>query len=134
MEQVTIGQVARVFEVMSNELSTPKILICPVDDDHFPATNFSVSFSAQNISYFVGVNASEADPKMLLARDDNFEINGVPIESGVLNLTTNRPISWSASRHKFAGNVAMTDGSVQQVSTTGLQDCVSLATNRIAIP
>jgi len=134
MEQVTIGQVARVFEVMSNELSTPKILICPADDDHVIATNFSKGFSAKNISYFVGVNANETNPQMFLTGDDNFEIDGVLVKSGLLNLTTNPLISWSSARHKFVGNVAMTDGSVRQLGTGGLQDCIKLATNQIAIP
>src|ERR1700722_10323271 len=31
MEQASLGNVAAVFEVMSNELSTPKILVCPAD-------------------------------------------------------------------------------------------------------
>ncbi len=126
MEQIATGQVARVFEVMSNELSTPKILVCPADTGRFPATNFATGFSAQNISYFVGVNASQTNPKMMLAGDDNFELGGVPIKSGLLNL--------SAARHKFCGNVAMAVGRVQQLSTQGLRDCGSLATNRIAIP
>jgi len=43
-------------------------------------------------------------------------------------------ISWSSARHKFVGNVAMTDGSVRQLGTGGLQDCIKLATNQIAIP
>jgi len=71
---------------------------------------------------------------MLLAGDDNFEIDGVPVKSGLINLTPNQPISWSSTRHKLVGNVAVTDGSVQQLCTKGLRDCVTLATNRIAIP
>ncbi len=134
MEQAATGNAAAVFEVMSNQLSTPKILVCPEDADHFAATNFSSGFSARNISYFVGVNANETNPQTLLAGDDNFAIDGVPIKSGLLNLTTNPLISWSSARHKFVGNVAMTDDSVQQLSTGGLQDCIKLATNQIAIP
>lgn len=143
MEQAITGDVAAVFQVMSNELSiprilnepsTPRILICPADDDHIPATNFPSGFSAKNISYFVGVNASETDPQMLLTGDDNIEIDGIPVNSGLLNLRTNQLISWSSARHKFCGNVAMSDGSVQPLTTKRLQNCVSLATNRIAIP
>jgi len=134
MEQAAIGNATAVFKVMSNELSDPRILICPADEDRVPATNFSAGFSAKNLSYFVGVNASEANPRRLLAGDDNFEVGGVPVKSGPLELTTNQPISWSAARHKFCGNVALTDGSIQQITTPGLQLCLSLATNRIAIP
>jgi len=119
---------------MSNELSTPIILFCPADNDHLKATNFLTSFSAKNISYFIGVNASQKDPQMLLSGDDNFEIDGIPVKSGILELKTYQQIRWTAARHRFVGNVAITDGSVQQLSTKGLQDFSSLTTNRLAIP
>jgi hypothetical protein len=134
MEQAATGNVSAVFQVMSNELSTPKILICPQDTDHFESTNFSTGFSAKNVSYFINVDASEANPQMLLMGDDNFEIDGVPVKSGILKLKPIQQIGWTEARHKFVGNVAITDGSVQQLSTKGLQDYSSLATNRIAIP
>jgi competence protein ComGC len=134
MEQVATGNVAAVFQVMSNELSTPKILICPQDNAHFEATNFSAGFSAKNISYFINIDASEANPQLLLVGDDNFEIDGIPVKSGILKLKPNQQIGWTRERHKFVGNVAITDGSVQQLTTKGLQDWSNLATNRIAIP
>jgi len=134
MEQMATGDVVGGFQVMSNELSTPKILICPADDERIVATNFSDGFTAKNISYFIGVNATEKDPQMLLTGDDNFEVGGVTVKSGILKLTSSQSISWSAARHKFTGNVAITDGSVQQLNISALQNAFSLSTNRIAIP
>jgi competence protein ComGC len=123
--------------VMSNELSTPKILFCPADTDHLPATDFSTGFSAQNISYFIGLDADEKDPQALLSGDDNFAIGGVPVKSGLLNVTTNTSITWTATRHHFAGNVALADGSVQQMTNPGLTNWLrqtGVVTNRLAIP
>jgi competence protein ComGC len=137
MELARTGDAAIIFQVMSNELSTPKILLCPADTDHSLATNFSVRFSAKNISYFANLDASEANPQLLLSGDDNFEIGGVPVKSGVLELPTNTLISWSGTRHKFVGNVCLTDGSVQQLTISGLQQAFQSsgsATNRILIP
>jgi prepilin-type N-terminal cleavage/methylation domain-containing protein/prepilin-type processing-associated H-X9-DG protein len=126
------------YQVISNELSTPKILICPADENHFIATNFSIGFNNQNVSYFVGVDANENNPQMLLAGDDNFEISSVPVKSGLLEISTNAPIAWSAARHKFAGNIGLADGSVQQASTISLHQWLlpqtGVATNRILIP
>ena len=125
------------YLVMSNELSTPKILFCPADTDHLPATNFSLGFSAKNISYFIGLDADEKDPQALLSGDDNFAIGGVPVKSGLLNVTTNTSITWTATRHHFAGNVALADGSVQQMSNSGLTNWLrqtGVVTNRFAIP
>ena len=134
MESAATGDVVTVFQVMSNELSTPKILVCSQDTAHTWATNFATGFSARNISYFVGVDAKEANPQMMLLGDDNFEIGGIPVESGLWQISTNTPIAWSAARHGHAGNVALTDGSVQQLNTSGLREYSGLGTNRIAIP
>ena len=72
MEFVAAGNVTAIFQVMSNELSTPKILFCPADERRAYATNFSAGFSAQNISYFIGLDADETNPQTLLSGDDNF--------------------------------------------------------------
>ena len=74
---------------------------------------------------------------MMLSGDGNFEIGGVPVKSGLLEISSNTPIAWSAARHKFAGNILVADGSVQQCSNSGLTNLLrqtGLATNRLAIP
>jgi len=123
--------------VMSNELSTPKLLYCPADNDHVRATNFTTDFNNSKISYFVGLDANTNSPQVFLSGDDNFAIGGVPVKSGLLELSTNAPISWTVARHKFVGNIGLADGSVQMVSNSGLTNLLhqtGLATNRLAIP
>jgi type II secretory pathway pseudopilin PulG len=124
------------FSVMSNELNTPRLLICPADTDRIAATNFTTDFNNSKISYFVGLDADQNNPQMLLSGDDNFSIGGVPVKSGLLELSSNTPITWSGARHKFYGYVALADGSVQGVnnSLTNWLHQTSLATNRLAIP
>jgi len=130
------GKTFRHFQVMSNELGFPIILVCPADARR-PAKDFGSSFSNTNISYFIGVDADENNPQEVLSGDDNFEISGVPVKSGLLEISSNTPIAWSAARHKFSGNVALADGSVEGVNNSGLTNWLhqtSLATNRLAIP
>ena len=125
------------FAVMSNELSTPKILWCPTDAGRIIATNFTTDFNNGKISYFVGLNVDQDYPSIFLSGDDNFAIGGVPVKSGLLELSTNTPISWTAVRHKNTGNIGLTDGSVQQLTQNGLRQALQqtgLATNRLAIP
>ena len=137
MELIATGNVAACFQVMSNVLNTPKILLCPADTHRVWATNFFTGFNNANISYFVGLVTNEANPQMFLSGDDNFAIGGVPATSGLLAISTNTPFSWTAARHKFFGNIGMADGSVQQLTTNGLQQALQqtgVATNRLAIP
>jgi prepilin-type processing-associated H-X9-DG protein len=125
------------FLVMSNELSTPKNLVCPNDKEHQPpATNFSWQL-AGHVSYFVGLDAGTNRPQMFLSGDDNFAIGGVPVKPGLLEFSTNAPIKWTAERHVKTGNIGFADGSVMQTSPSGLLRMLvqtGVATNRLAIP
>lgn len=137
MELIATGNVVACFQVMSNELSTPIILICPNDTNHIAATNFGNDFKASHISYFVGADAiNEKSPQRLLSGDDNFRINGNLVGSGLLSLSTNVPLEWGPDRHGYNGNLGFADGSVEEVSDGGLQGALQqtgLATNRLAI-
>ena len=135
MESVTTGEVFRHFRAMSNELGTPKVLVCPADNRK-AALIFSV-LSNVNISYFVGANAADTLPQSLLAGDRNLTTNSVPLGTGLLDLTTNVTVGWTAALHKHSGNVVLGDGSVQQFTNARLQEQSAhsgVATNRLLIP
>lgn len=150
MELVATGNVAACFQVMSNELSTPKILLCPEDKSRVWATNYSSGFDNSHISYFVGVAADTNHHRAFLAGDDNFAIEGVAVKSGLLQISTNIPIVWNSRRHvspnshfwtaardRFVGNILFDDGSVKQTTSSNLCQLfhqTGLATNRLAIP
>jgi hypothetical protein len=136
IELVSAGNVAACFRVMSNELSTPKILLCPADTRRVWATNFS-TLNNSNISYFVNPDAVEAYPQMILDGDDNLLVDGKPVQPGILNLRTGTTIAWTKDRHHGVGNIGMADGSVQQVTTAGLQKALQqtgVATNCLVLP
>jgi len=136
MELVAGGFVFPHFAVLSNELNTPYVLVCPADKTRIRATNFD-KLSNANISYFLGLDAGETNPQMLLAGDSNLEIDGQPVPSGILNLWTNAAVGWTAERHVRRGNVALADGSVQQFTHAKLREGLvntGIATNRLLIP
>jgi prepilin-type N-terminal cleavage/methylation domain-containing protein len=74
----------QIFQVMSNELNTPKIVVCP-SDDRLIAYSFGFTLPAgasgypfngnTNISYFVGRDADENNPQLFLAGDRNLGVN-----------------------------------------------------------
>ena len=70
-EFVPTGQVFVHFRVMSNELSTPNVLVCPRDKTKTVAKDFASEFSDQNVSYFLGTDADETSPQMFLSGDRN---------------------------------------------------------------
>ncbi len=143
MEMVATGNVVQTFQVMSNELSTPRILVCfgdganPGDTSRTCATNFS-TLSNSNITYFVSVDVTnDINPQMILSGDSNFEISGLPVKPGLHSFGTNDLVAWTKIRHAKAGNIGLADGSIQSVTAAGLRLCLQqtgLATNRFAIP
>ena len=161
------GWMYEVFAVMSNELSTPKILACPSDDGHLQHTNFALKnppvtsgamnasgtandlapayFNNFKISYFLGIDASDNFPQMLLAGDRNiFGVGGNPggltvlpnplpnpygnPQNGTVGLGTNfvanaQTPAWTDSKmHQKNGNALLADGSVQQLSSPKLRE------------
>jgi type II secretory pathway pseudopilin PulG len=108
------------YLIVSNEISTPKILVCPADTRK-EASNWN-SFSRENVSYFVGLNSAEHLPQSFLAGDRNLTTNGVPLGPGIVTLRASTNIGWDGRIHKFQGNAAMGDGSVQQLNSARLRE------------
>ncbi|MEK7781650.1 MAG: prepilin-type N-terminal cleavage/methylation domain-containing protein [Verrucomicrobiota bacterium] len=136
------------FIVMSNELSTPKILACPSDSrtGFSPGSIFgnSVStnagcFSDSSVSYFVGVDANVASPSRLLAGDANIGDGATPpTAANIYGEGTRKFISagtnvswgatspnWADTTHAKQGNVAFADGSVQNLTTARLREALN---------
>jgi prepilin-type N-terminal cleavage/methylation domain-containing protein len=157
--------VANCFLVMSNELSTPKILNCPSDSRtlavNAPATNFeqlvnytgssttpgsATATTVQYISYFVSGDAVESNPQMIMMGDYNVGLsvgtaaaitNGFGSQNWWGGALTGNNGDWGwtgLTGHLKAGNAAITDGSVQQLSVSGLQQELLASTNGTAAP
>ena len=112
------------FLVLSNELSNPRVLACPADD-RVRTTNF-LKLTLTNLSYFVGLDADEALPQMLLSGDRNLT-NGVAPKKGILELTDNPPAGWTETIHNERGNLGQSDGSAQQTTTPILRRQIAAA-------
>jgi prepilin-type N-terminal cleavage/methylation domain-containing protein len=144
--------VCGIFLVMSNELNTPKVLYCPSEaQGRVAATTFiqgtgagatpagSTPFANDlNCSYFVGVDAADLYPQMLLDGDHNLGDGNPPaaeyspasgtgqgpfIAFGTNEsaLTVDKSVGWMDILHgKQGGNCGLADGSVQQFTKTKL--------------
>jgi prepilin-type N-terminal cleavage/methylation domain-containing protein len=137
----------QVFGVLANELTTPRLLVCPADE-RTTATNFTMlagntaagAYLANvNISFFVGKDAQEGNPQMLLVGDRNLVgqspggslPNPIPGGGygnvGAVALGTNfnngtQTPAWTDKLHHGQGNVLLSDGSAQQLSAARLRD------------
>ena len=115
------------FCITSNELVTPKILVCPNDIERRASTNF-VNCAMTNVSYSLGDDADEKKPKHILAADRNlsgFEFSGLHDNTACYTIDTpegGRNAQWKKSvcHGAKAGNTCLSDGSVQQLNDSRL--------------
>jgi prepilin-type N-terminal cleavage/methylation domain-containing protein len=116
------------FRVCSNELVTPKLLVCPVQKDKAPALDWASAAGLDNVSYFVGLTAEETKPQTLLSGDSNILGGG-----GGLNphwsifLGSSIDAAWDGTVHGERGHIARSDGGVQKMNTFALRDQISAA-------
>jgi hypothetical protein len=128
------------WQARSNYLKTPAILVCPADRKRNAAASFASGLGNANISYFLNSSAI-TNPETVLAGDANLIVDGVPVQAVILNVWTNRRMGWTTERNHgigilARGNLGMADGSMQGVTSNGLNRVFSAspATNRLAIP
>jgi prepilin-type N-terminal cleavage/methylation domain-containing protein len=129
MELIAPGKAYVLWQTVSNQIISPKVLWCPADTSHIAATNFSTGFSDANISYFVNPDAVETYPQMIMVGDDNLLVDGKPVQPGILNHRPGATIAWTKDRHHGVGNIGMADGSAQQVTGDGLNSAVGSSTS-----
>ena len=129
--------------VMSNELSTPKVINCPSDAGRTQGTNWShilnlvsgVGIKNKGNSYIIGYDAQDTFPQMVLSGDRNLTNNAagatvvntpLPANGICANLGTNHTgttgAGYTKETHQSAGNGALGDGSVQPLTTSRLRE------------
>jgi len=143
---------SKIFLTMSNELSTPTILFCPAEYES-SMRRMAASFSGVsapgtvpytndlNLSYFIGVDASETHPRMFLTGDHNLGANANPPTvafcaapssynpSPFMSLGTNFTSTTTGpaflnNQHLAQGNIGLADGSVEWFNRTNLQNAL----------
>jgi prepilin-type N-terminal cleavage/methylation domain-containing protein/prepilin-type processing-associated H-X9-DG protein len=121
------------FATLAQELSTPKVLVCPSDSAKQRAQDFSAGpqgFSTLKdaaLSYALGTGVDTQLPGMHLAADRNLigtkegEGCGPSAIFGVITQLDHRENPrWDDAMHRGAGNMLFVDGSVLQLSQAGL--------------
>jgi len=108
------GPAFRHFQALSNELVTPKLLICPADG-RGAAANFA-ALQNENVSYFVAVNGEFGKTTSVLAGDRNLTTE----RAAAVSFAANQPLRWTDELHQRKGNVLFADGHVERLGKTGL--------------
>jgi prepilin-type N-terminal cleavage/methylation domain-containing protein len=121
------------FRACSNELSTPKILVCPTDRERTVLDAWTFLAGLDNVSYYVGLSAKESEPMTLLSGDSGGLMGGIdyrPVpKAKVWNLGGGSSINpgWEAkSFHQGMGQNLLSDGSVHTMLPGAFVEHISL--------
>lgn len=114
------------FRAASNELNSPKILVCPEDKTRTVGSSWAAPLldGDRHISYFVGLEADETKPQSILSGDRNVYTKAgrtTPNWTSVDSIDA----AWDTSLHKENGYILLSDASVQH--TTSSQLCEQIA-------
>jgi prepilin-type N-terminal cleavage/methylation domain-containing protein len=117
------------FLVMSNEVITPKVIICPSDTRK--AAETWASLRETNVSYFLGIESKEDRPGSPLVGDRNLE-GGRPRRDCPVALVTRVAdeftaayiprANWTNTIHRNVGNVSIGDASAHMVTRKQIQE------------
>ena len=99
---------------LSNELVTPKVLVCPMERTTRSATNFEqILVNKSYCSYIAWYRAdSDGSATSIIASDRNLQLDLCDIIEAGLDLTQTNPLSWTAELHHYKGNMLFGDGHV----------------------
>jgi hypothetical protein len=107
----------RHFQVLSNELNLPAILICPADTR--PAAMNFAALQNSNVSYFIGVKAEFSQPDSILAGDRNLAAHP-PQNPTILHGGADARLRWTWEMHQFKGNILFAGGQVEEWNNAAL--------------
>ncbi len=105
----------RQFQIISNELNTPKVLVCPSDKGRTRVSDWASFTNNAHLSYFVGLDASEIFPQSILSGDRNLTVSNKAAQ-GILFLKPGDTLGWTKAIHEGQGNFGLGDGSVQMIN------------------
>ena len=125
-----IGPAFEHLQALSNELVTPKLLICPADA-RAVAEKFA-TVGNDNVSYFVAMNAPLGKSTAVLSGDRNI----TPVnESGYMEIESdeNPRIRWTDEIHRLQGNLLFADGHVEKQNNPTLKKTFTLVSTPVVI-
>lgn len=121
----------RHFQPLSNELATPKVLLCPAEKQRTAARDFA-SLQNENVSYWLNNAALFGRPDSPLAGDRNVRTTG-RTEWTFIQFGAGDGVEFSADLHGYRGNVLFGDAHVDSLDSQALRLAFASVTNAATV-
>jgi len=128
------------FTAISNQLGSPKLLVCPADSyatkiadgwGNLPNGFLNVQYRGNALSYALFLHGSPQDPRSILCSDNNFHASGANMtcSSGINNAiglySTDPNVGWTNAVHRTSGHLLFNDGSALFSSSSEFRSAVN---------
>ena len=116
------------FRVCATEFVTPRILVCPAQKGKSLIDSWPLLSGDENVSYFFGSSAENLKPQTMVAGDSNLYGGGGgldPFWNAFLGSSIDA--GWDDTVHINTGNVALSEGSVQFLTSDALRTQIMAA-------
>ncbi len=139
------NKMPQIYGTASNLIVDPKVLACPADQERTPATDWT-GLNNGNLSFFIGVGASERVPRSFLGGDRHLQRVGTASSGGPIQgyrvLGTLAPMYWIGVNSQYVspnsgqqitfhkgdlGNVLFADGSAMSLNNVALNAAITNA-------
>jgi len=127
-----------IYRSISNELNSPKVLVCTSDGERSKASSFDTTRpnayqNANQSSYFVGLRAEETAPQTILTGDRNITGGGGGVRRTYTGEDPNAiDANFDNSIHRSSGNIGLADGSGDQVTVQDLRKQIAAANQSVS--
>ena len=134
------------FRSASNEITSPKVLVCNGDSSKTRASSWNPAdvnglpvAGLGYLSYFFGHEGEETKPQTILTGDRNvLKGTAAPGANAVQQFLSpaagNGDANWDAAVHKNAGNLGLGDGSAHQVTVNSFRKQIDAAISSVTVP
>jgi len=128
------------FDILSNHLDSPKILVCPADSEtpriadnwtSAPGGLLNAAYRNAALSYFIGLHAQPYNGQSILSGDRNIRASGIsscsllPGGAACPQLSPfDSNVKWTNAIHGLAGHLLFVDGSVRISNSSDLQRAI----------
>ena len=118
------------YRAVSNELATPKVLVCPEDKQKVAWADWPTLDGDRHISYFLGYDAHESRPQTILAGDrgvtGTFGVNSYEL-SWTTAVGSSIDATFDTTLHGGYGHIVLSDASVHHASSLQVREQIMAA-------
>lgn len=139
-EPTEAGNIAPDFQLLTNYVRAAITFVCPSDNLKIVTSNLN-QITAQNISYFLALNAATNPASAILTGDRHLAFSNAAVKPGLATWRAGEKVRWTSELHKNpktpVGVLSFHDGHCEALKDSRLNEIFvgqGLSSGRLVVP